>query len=335
MLKIVYVGFSFLHHGEHSGYDQIRKYLNYDKIIDCQKSFNLMCSIYDKRTLLNRLYRRFFDSRLWWVELKLICMSAFNRNKLVFHIIYGENIFKYLGHFKFGNQIVLTLHQPPSYFTQPNQKSFLKHLQKVDKLITMSEDMEIYFKNNFPGKEVLFIPHGIDTEYFTPDGTKENQILMIGNWLRNFEFASIVFNRLTAVNPLISITVLTNKDNHVHFQDNSIELLSSATDVQLLQLYRKTKVVFLPLAQFTANNALLEAWSCGCQVIIATSQENFTDLSESPVLFIENDVEKVCAYIINTCETWKDEDGIVLRTNVKEKYGWEIIARKTKQFITL
>lgn len=334
MRKTIYIGFSFLHHGEHAGYDQIKKYLNYDKVIDCQRDFNFLASIHNKKKFFSKLYRRFVGSRLWWVELKLIFISVFNQKKLAFHIIYGENIFKYLGHFKFGNQIILTLHQPPLFYTQSNQKSFLKNLQNVDKLITMSKDMELYFKSKFPDKEILYIPHGVDTDYFSPAGAKENRILMIGNWLRNFEFASKVFNSLTALNSNISITVITNKENHNYFKDDSIELLSSITDEQLLLEYCKAKVVFLPLTKFTANNASLEALSCGCQVIISTSKENFTDIKESPILFVENDVDKVCDNIINACKSWKIEDGMELRNKVKEKYGWDIIARETRQFIT-
>jgi len=333
MFKTIYVGFSFNHHGEHAGYDQIRKYLKYNKIINCQKSFNFISSIYNNNSIFSRIYRRLYDSRLWWIELELILMSAFNRKKLIFHIIYGENIFKYLACFKFGNKIILTLHQPPSYFEEINQRHFLRSLNKVDKLITMSEDMEIYFKEKFPDKEIQYIPHGVDTKYFSPKGLKGDQILMIGNWLRNFEFANLVFKRLTAINPQILITIVTNRENHSIFNNLSVKLLNSISDEELLNLYQTSKVVFLPLKQFTANNALLEAWSCGCQIIISTQQENFLKLNESSILFVENNVEEVCHSIIDTCIHWEVENERKIRENVKQYYSWETIALKTKDFL--
>ena len=39
--KLVYIGFAFSHHkGTHAGYHQIREYLNYDYVVDCQAYFD-------------------------------------------------------------------------------------------------------------------------------------------------------------------------------------------------------------------------------------------------------------------------------------------------------
>lgn len=333
MLKLIYVGFSFPDHGEHAGYNQIRKYLNYDKFIDCQKSYNFLCRILKGRTIFGLIYNRLFGKRLWWIELQLIILSIFNQKKYFYHIIYGENIFKHLGSFKFGNKIAVTFHQPPSYFEAHDQKLLLKNINKVDKLIVMSTEMEAYFMNKFPDKEILFIPHGVDIDFFKPDGIKENQILLIGSWLRNFEFAAKVFNRLLSLNPTVLITVITNEKNLFYFKDLSIKLLSSISDEELLKYYQSSKIVFLPLKQFTANNSLLEALSCGCQVVVATHLENFVKDNNTKVLFIEDNIDNAYDCLISTLENWKSEDEIIIRNSIIQNASWNVIADKTADFI--
>jgi len=327
--KLVYVGFSFLHHGNHAGYNQIGSYLNYDKIINCQKGFNFI----QKNTFITSIIKKLFGSRLWWVELRLIIMSMFNPNQLTFHLIYGENVYKYLGNFKFGNRIALTLHQPPSFFTDEGRKSFVNSLKMVDKLIVMSADMEEYFKSIFPTKEVKYIPHGIDTSFFKPNGKKKNQVIMVGNWLRNFEFAAKVFRSLVSKNIDATIKVITSPKNYHFFSGVPVDLNSGIEDFELLELYQQSKIVFLPLSHFTASNAILEAEACGCSVIIATNKKNFLTKKESKITFVEDNVESACETIQNQLKNWNTNEEQEIRNHITSSLDWGIIATQTKQFL--
>jgi glycosyltransferase involved in cell wall biosynthesis len=333
MLKSLYVGFAFNHHGLHAGYNQIKTYLNYNKVIDCQKDYDFLQYFFSSRTIFSRIFFLFFGFRLFWVELKLIFISILNPKKHVFHIIYGENIYKYLGYFKLGNKIVLTLHQPPSFFEDDNQKRFLKELKRVDKLIVMSEEMESYFRDKFPKIDVLFIPHGVDTSFFKPKGVKKDQILLIGNWLRDFEFASKVFARFEFLRPDVLIKIVTSIDNHKYFINNRVECLSAIEDEKLLELYQQSKIVFLPLKEFTANNALLEAISCGNKVIVATKSQNIENCNSSAVQFVIDDVEEVCGCLSTVIQNWNFDDVFNSRSFIVENYCWEIIANKTELFL--
>lgn len=330
--QLVYVGFAFSHHGKHSGYNQIRDYVNYDRFIDCQKSFNWIVWLRRNRNVLTRLYFKIFGSRLWMVELKLIWLSLFNPAKYIFHIIYGENIFKYLGYFKQQNMIVLTLHQPPSFF-ESRKDSQLRALRHADKLIVMSKEMEDYFKVQFPSKPVMFIPHGVDTKYFKPCGVKYNQILMIGNWLRDFVFAARLFTLLKTRRPDIEVIVLTSMQNHHYFQNVPVKLLSSVTDEELLKLYQTSKILFLPLTSFTANNALLEACSAGCQVLISTDKLNHLSDSQAPVRFIERELEDAYNEILHILAEYSSSIESYNREYVRNNFDWRIIGNQTSLFI--
>lgn len=327
--KLIYVGFSFLHHGNHAGYNQIANYLDYDKKIKCQKEFNFI----QKNTWFARIAKKIFGNRLWWVELHLIAMSVIRPNQLIFHLIYGENTYKHLGKFKFGNKIALTLHQPPSFFIDEKQKSFVNSLKLVDKLIVMSAEMETYFKSLFPTKDIKYIPHGIDTTFFKPKDTKKNQIIMVGNWLRDFDFAAKVFQSLISRNVNLTINIITHPNNYFSFSGVNVTLLSDIKDDELLKLYQESKIVFLPLFRFTANNAILEASACGCSVIVATDKNNFLVKNESSVLFVEKEIESVCETIENQLENWTTEKGLKNRDNMIAQFDWHIIARQTKQFL--
>lgn len=329
--QIVYVGFSFNHHGKYSGYNHIRDYLKYDRVIDCQKAFDRICRIRRSNSLISKLYNRLFGARLWLTEFKLILISFLNPNKYIFHIIYGENVYKYLGYFKRGNEVVLTLHQPTEYFKKVEMSKFCS-LRLIDKLIVMSQEMEDYFISRFPEKPIKYIPHGVDTNYFKPLGEKQNQIIMIGNWLRDFNFASLLFTALLNKFPDIKIVVLTNQANHSHFDKAKIKLLSNISDAELLTLYQQSKVLFLPLNRFTANNALLEGASCGCYLIIASDNPTTNYFNDDIMKIYPKDIDVILEKIsIQLNAPQSIING--LRQKVVEEYSWETTSRKTMDFL--
>lgn len=333
MAKTIYIGFSFKHHGSYSGYDQIRKFLHYDEIIDCQKSFNLLTKVLESKNIFLRLYKKIFGGKLWWIELIIIIKSLIKPNGQIFHFIYGENIYQYSGFFKRNNKIIITLHQPPSFFLEPSSNQFMRALKKADKLIVMSLEMEEFFKKHFPNLDIKYIPHGVDVNYFKPQGTKKNQVLMVGNWLRDFSIANKVFNRLSKMDPNITIKVLTNPENFCHFDTNeNIQFLFSIDDFTLLNLYQDSKIVFLPLIKYTANNAVLEALSCGCSVIIASNE--IPNYNESPIVYISFQIDFASELISKSLYTWEKEKEIhTYRSYVIRNFSWERISLDTAQFL--
>ncbi len=333
-MKLVYVGFSFLHHGKHAGYDKIRYFLTYDKIIHSQKSFQLLRTFIDSKTFLSKIYAVFFGGRLWWVELRLIFMCLLNPNSFIFHIVYGENIYKYLHFFKRKNKIVLSLHQPMDFFKEKRNRNLLVRLRKVDKIIVMSNDVAIFLAGELKHVEIKFIPHGIDNNFFKPKGLKEERILMVGNWLRDFEFASNVFNRIKKENSNIKVCVVTNKINHSYFNPENVEIFSGIDDEYLLELYQKSKVVFLPLKEFTANNAVLEASLVGCKIVVATENIDQSYFKENQIQFIKMEESIAVDCLLNALfeENFREYERSTIKY-ASENFSWERIASITKEFL--
>lgn len=325
--KLFYIGFSFKHHGKYSGYDCIKNYGGYDVKIDCQRSHEFLLTVLNTRGV-RKIYRRIFGTKLWWIELYLIFLSQLNRNKYVFHIIYGENIFYNLGKFKRNNKVVLTLHQPLEFFIK--NYNFLKKLVYVDKIIAMSEELNDFLIAK--GLDSVFVPHGVETSYFKPGQTKKpNSVLMIGSWLRDFEFANKIFEKLLTLDADTSITVVTSHENDSYFSDNRIQLLHKISDHQLLLLYQESIVLFLPLTKFTANNSLLEAMACGCKVIIATNSNNSNSylLNNNPILIGKN-LTKVTETLMNAFKSGEENKTF---QEVKENYSWEKVGLLTNNLL--
>lgn len=331
--RTLYVGFSFKHHGEHSGYDLIRKCIAYDLHYDCQREFDFLQKLTTKRKILAKIYFKIFGNRLFWVEFRCILYSLLHKN-IIFHFIYSENIYRYLGYFKGKtNKIVCTLHQPAAFF-ESNPK-YLVGAKYIDRIIVLSKDMVIPIQEIFQTSEVHYIPHGVDTSYFKLSNHKAAQnLLMVGNWMRNFEFANLVFKRLLSINKHITIQVVTLNENYKYFdQKLPIKLMSNVTNDQLLHLYQNSDILFLPLNDFTANNTLLEGASCGCKIIIATNKNiDSSYLDKKYLNIIPFDIKLVSTFILK-CLNEPNSNKNDISEFIKDNYAWSVIGKLTLEVL--
>jgi hypothetical protein len=332
--KLIYVGFSFIHHGAHSGYDFIKNVLHYDKYIDCQNDINYLNSIPERKNILLKIYLVLFGDRPWWVELRCIIYALFNRH-IVFHFIYPEQLYRCTGFFKGRtNKIVCTLHQPAD--TYKDRPDLLRGSKYIDKIIVMSSDMLNPLQEVFENSKLFYIPHGVDTTYFKPlFKKKEKKILMVGNWKRNFEFANAVFQQIFNSDDDVTVDVVSNKENHKLFTLNSrLNLLSGIENDELLYLYQSSSVLFLPLNSFTANNALLEGAACGCNIVIATNQQSDSCyIREEFVEIIPLDIKVAVNNLMKALNNTDENDREKIVEFVRKNYDWKIVGRLTEEAI--
>lgn len=128
-------------------------------------------------------------------------------------------------------------------------------------------------QSHAPNAQIAVVPHGVDTDFFTPERPPDDgppwNILIVGSWLRDFEAAAATIRaiasagrsndfRFTVVSSALAWPALAGLD---------VRLLTGIGDLDLLSLYRSAHMVFLPLTDSTANNALLEALACGVPVL--------------------------------------------------------------------
>lgn len=331
--NIIYVGFAFEHHkNTQSGYHHIKDYLHYDRIIDCQREFEFVTRLSRKNLfyrLVYSIYRRILGRGCPLTIIYCILISIFNKN-VIFHFVYGENTYKWLHKFKGkSNKIICTYHQPVDRFLK--HPEWIKNLPHIDGIILLSlKDVEM-FKQWSVGKSVKYIPHGINVDFYSPSEKveKKNEILMVGNWLRDFRFANAVFLELLQIDNTLTVTVVTNTDNFHFFDKNCrIKLLSGISNEELLNLYRSSSLLFCPLQSYTANNAILEAASVDCQIVIATNQANDSYFSEKQVTLLPLDKEVVVKYLAHSYK----EQIVSLREYVIANFSWRSVALETEQF---
>ncbi len=333
MKKIVYVGFAFTHHLlTHAGYQQIKQYIPYYHYIDCQSEYNFICKIIKRHHLLDRLYIKLFGSRLWLSEFRCIFYSIFHKD-VVFHVIYSENILKYLYLF-IGkkNQIASTYHLP--YETLVRNKTYVRSIQHSNYVILMTSKNLMEVRKLKGDNKVYYIPHGIDTTFYNSGLSSRDtkHLLMVGNMLRNFKFANKLFEYLLNNIPDLKITIVTKEENYQFFSPHpQLYLCSNISNEEILNLYQKATLLVLPMFSFTANNTLLEALSCGCPAYIIS---DYVDTSyNNPYLVTEKpNLEKNIYYIKSFLNRYVD-NSIEIRKHILDEYSWEHIGTKVYQLL--
>ena len=325
--SLVYIGFAFHHQkGTHAGYHHIKEYVKYDYVIDTQR-YAEMCSI-SNPSIFKKAWRRFLK-----IEYILKCIwLALYKGNVMFHFIYGENNYfnNPLLHLR-RSKVIVTFHQPFSWFKE--KQKWLDKLKSIDEIILVSKSEIDLFKSITGKDNVRFFPHGICSDFYCSDSIvpRENIILMVGNWLRDFSFASRIFKRLEQVSPSTKVIVVTNKNNAHFFNENiNVNVLSGISDEELRNLYRKTSCLFLPLERYTANNALLEAGAVGCNILIAS---NYADNSYIPKEYIEICPLDEKLALQNLLKVMKRKSNINLAEFVKLHYSWDAVGIQVEKFV--
>lgn len=334
--KIVYVGFEFPHHkGTHAGYHQIKKVLNYDYVIDCQKYFEKCQS--PVHAIILRVKRRIVNKLLGtnvvpWYLFRIIWLGLLHNN-LTFHFIYGENIFfPWVKFFlRKGNVVVCTFHQPYSCFEKDEKRK--KLILKSDSIILVGKSEVELFEKMTGMKNVFFIPHGIDTNFYHPDPSiiKEHVVLTVGNWLRDYEFADRIYMKLLSMDDKLIVNVVSNIHNEKKLTKHKrLHFYTGITDDELLRLYQSCEVLFLPLCRYTANNSLLEASATGCKIVISSDYQDNSYIPSSLLTLVPMDEDIVVKAILELMNKSLYE---TLSSYVDEHYSWIAVADKIKSVL--
>jgi len=145
----------------------------------------------------------------------------------------------------------------------------------LDHVTVVSPEQISYFQELLPDDKITMILHGIDVDFFRPTSKPKSgnifRCITVGHWLRDFktirqvaekllEYKNIEFHVVTSKLTGPKVTGLEGFSNVVLYRDN-------IDDTRLLELYQQSDILFLPLLQSTANNAILEGIACGLPVI--------------------------------------------------------------------
>jgi len=326
------------HHSFHSGYEQLIKYLPESTEIKFVKRGHASNWV----SRLIEVGLRFFTASRWyqWDGVIADVFSArvlFRKNSIV-HYLYGDSsvgLIPYI-HSLLPGKLILTIHACPSDFNEVIQYPHL--LKKVDGLILLGSNQREYFESlDFDHQKIKMIPHGVNLDFFTPLENKPEhdvqQVLIVGNWRRNFELYTSVIEACTTEKMIFH--VVTQHFNHHHFRGlPNVKLYSAISDESLKELYQNSDVLFMGLTDAVANNVLLEAAACGLPIIcenIGAVKEYFNE--DEITCFEPNAVQQANDMLKSILQNRTLLESKREKALLKVKqYSWEQIAKETLLF---
>ena len=256
------------------------------------------------------------------------------------HYLNGERDIRYL--IKLYNnsnfiKFVATFHKPKSILNKIFKKN--KTLKYLDGAIALGSNQAVFIKNDLKIKNVKFIPHGIDTEYFFPNKLIENKkknvhsILFVGQHLRDFE----LFNSITTIIKdkwkKININVVLHP-SYVQLLKNKafLNIHSGISDLQLKKLYQNSSFLLLPLKDSTACNSMLESLACGTPVLTTKVGDNADYLDDNCSIMLDNNLNDFIDIIEKFVSNGIDRR---MRHSARKKaleFDWKEISKKISSF---
>lgn len=305
------------HWGKYSGINQFLKYVNQDKYpVDVYVASDNDEDLPIKNRIL-RKWLRYFVQRKGMQFYKLSDLAAeiralrrCCRNKVdVIHYMDGEHSAQYLSWLcklprSMRPKIVATYHQPPELIGSLTCK---KVISRLDHVTVVSPEQIPYFRELLSPDKITAILHGIDTGFFRPGGKPRTdgkfRCITVGHWLRDFKAVRAVAEKLAAYKDIEFHVVSSNKTGPkltgLEGLANVILYRDTIDDARLLELYQQADLLFLPLLQSTANNALLEGIACGLPVVSTALPSVKAYLpGDEAILIKDNDPEQFADAIL-------------------------------------
>jgi glycosyltransferase involved in cell wall biosynthesis len=114
---------------------------------------------------------------------------------------------------------------------------------------------------------------------------------------------------------------------------NRVRFLTNLTDHQLKNLYQEATIMFLPLKDAGANNALLESMACGLPAVITDLPAAREYAADCALYYNQgNRVECLANMRFLLKHQLKCKElAVRSRQRAEQFFGWEIIARQYEQ----
>lgn len=303
------------HIGQYSGYENFVEHLKDDAL---HFLYHHRVRSVKRTDIKRRLFLRGIDKKMvnkpglyynafsYMAEMEALKQVQAHKVKLV-HNTFLEDNNGFLGDHKTANEfaLVATAHQPCSWWKYMHKPTAA--LKKLDGLFVLSSSEMDFFEATVPGR-VRLARHGVNTDFFSvtkPVDQRSNRILFVGNWLRDTAFFSDAVEALLKINTSVMVDLVYRSGD---VQTDPVSRLCKYAQVKLHQnisnealrdLYNDARLLFLPLTDATANNAILEAAACGVPVI-TTALPALKEYTGSDYTYYYTGVKDCVEYISHT-----------------------------------
>lgn len=193
------------------------------------------------------------------------------------------------------------------------KKIFIFLLKKTHKIVCLSHaQIDFLISVGVPTEKMVYVPFGVDQNYFKPVYTNDGYILSVGRDNgRNYA------NLIEAVRGLaIKVIIVCSKRNLLNTKDipDNVEIRYDVNIADLKILYEKARLVVVPAynadyldgSDCSGQTVILDAMACG-KPVIATYRDWMSDYLE----------DGVNSFLV------EPENPTVLRNKILEVYGDE------------
>ncbi len=262
-------------------------------------------------------------------SLKLLCQRlSFNLKFDVLHILYGEDYFRFSHILFWRKKLVVTFHQPPDILDQELSLGnyngrvagfthFIsrRRLKCIDACIVMSSEQKEIAEKYMDASKIYIIPLGVNLDRYNLAfnkhnlGRKINQVITVGEWLRDWDLYLKVVDECYLSFPEIEFILINNRLSDLVLREvekrKNVKYLQNVTDEDLETLYLSSLAMYLPLKGAAGSNAINEALALGCPVI---SNLKFDFLDEhQKFTFVMDEFNKFSYYIQKLNALTKDQ----------------------------
>lgn len=177
-----------------------------------------------------------------------------------------------------GARLAAFSHQPRSWWLEHH--GCPEVVEAVDLLVTLSTDAERFWASRLGSGRVVFIPHGVDIDFFTPgvplpmQSDRPLRVVFGGRWLRDYEtLCQVIMAVDEAGLPIqFDLIVPASTRNSPVFsrvsRSSRVGWHADIGDEALRGLYQSADILLLTLIDCTVNNTLLEGMACGLPVVV-------------------------------------------------------------------
>jgi len=267
-----------------------------------------------------------------WDELKMArAMSA--AGPRIVHFLYGDfatprsrRLFR-----RKQDRLIGTFHA--SQRKQPSVLLPRLDLRVYDFLTVVSEtEIPFLVSRGFPAERIRTIPLGVDTDFFRPDPAWKPfagsiRAILVGSTERDHAFAAEVMRRLPA--GCVTLSVATSREQQAHYRNvPGVSILPWLSDEELVKAYQQAELLFMPMLDCTANDAILEAMACGTPVMAnrVGGIPEYVDASSAFTFESKNADE--WAEVLQSLMKQRERLA-AMRSDVRrwaERFGWNVLA---------
>jgi glycosyltransferase involved in cell wall biosynthesis len=327
-VKVGFLSRQFGHHGQHTGYHLLAARWRGDKALYFLPGGAGRAPA--PIPWLNDLAR---------TQAKRRIRSTALRDRVdVLHVLYGEIDLPF-PELSVRQKLVATIHQPISHLSRSRLRidRLKRQLQNADLVVALSSEQRSFLQGLLPGRRVEFIPHGVDTDFFhNTSEPRDRTVLVSCGWYRDLELAHNVIRELARKDPGLQIRAYGGGASQLAGSSPRLAVLTGLSDEELRREYCSCALVFLPLKETVANNALLEAMSCDAYIVAPALAAVGEYLGETATCYERETTpsgvaDLVCTLVVRATEL--PSSGLRVRAL---GYRWEIVAsRMTEEYESL